>query len=131
MDLPTQIEQRLARLGVHPDDVVERFVRGAGPGGQKINKTSSTVTLVHAASGVEVRCQAGRSQAANRLRAWELFCEKLEAVRAAQRAAVVAEREKAKRRKRTRSPAQKARVLADKKHRSGIKSRRSRVDKSE
>lgn len=127
MDLPTQIELRLARLGVHPDEVVERFVRGSGPGGQKINKTSSTVTLVHAGSGLEVRCQSGRSQAANRARAWALFCEKLEARRQALRAAAKAERERERRRKRTRSPAQKARVLADKKHRAALKSQRGKV----
>ena len=47
MALPTQIEARLAALGVRAEEVEERFVRGAGPGGQKINKTSSTVWLRH------------------------------------------------------------------------------------
>lgn len=131
MDLPTQIELRLAKLGVHPGDVIERFVRGSGPGGQKINKTASTVSLHHAASGIEVRCQAGRSQAANREQAWELFCRKLEERRREARAAAKAEKERDKRRRRTRSPAQKARVLAEKRHRSGIKSNRGRVSRGE
>ena len=52
--------QRLQTLGVRPADVEERFVRGTGPGGQKINKTSSTVWLRHGPTGVEVRCQRER-----------------------------------------------------------------------
>ena len=66
MALPIQIDERLAALAVARADIEERFVRGAGPGGQKINKTSSTVWLRHRITGVEVRCQRERSQAANR-----------------------------------------------------------------
>ena len=36
MALPTQIVERLAALNVRLDEVEERFVRGSGPGGQKI-----------------------------------------------------------------------------------------------
>src|SRR4051812_40441657 len=79
MALPLQIDERLAALGVARADVDERFVRGAGPGGQKINKTSSTVWLRHRATGIEVRCQRERSQAANRDLAWAELCNKLEA----------------------------------------------------
>ena len=79
MTLPTEIEERLARLRVNAADVEERFVRGSGPGGQKINKTSSTVWLRHGPTGVEVRCQAERSQSANRETAWRELCDKLEA----------------------------------------------------
>ena len=38
MDDP--IAARLAALGHRRADVAERFVRGTGPGGQKINRTS-------------------------------------------------------------------------------------------
>jgi len=78
VDLPTQIQERLDALGVLAADVEERFVRGSGPGGQKINKTSSTVCVKHRPTGVEVRCQRERSQAANRETAWTALCEKLE-----------------------------------------------------
>ncbi|HEY9247685.1 MAG TPA: peptide chain release factor-like protein, partial [Rariglobus sp.] len=78
MDLPTQIQERLDALGVLAADVEERFVRGSGPGGQKINKTSSTVCVKHRPTGVEVRCQRERSQAANRETAWLELCAKLE-----------------------------------------------------
>ena len=35
------LRERFARLRVTPDEIEERFVRGSGAGGQKINKTSS------------------------------------------------------------------------------------------
>ena len=103
MALPTQIEERLKVLGVRSADVEEKFVRGAGPGGQKINKTSSTVWLRHGPTGVEVRCQRERSQAANREVAWAELCAKLEARVRAAKAAVVDAREAERRRTRPKS----------------------------
>ena len=131
MDLPTQIEERLAALGVTAEDVDERFVRGAGAGGQKINKTSSTVVLRHGRSGVEVRRQTERSQTANRRLAWLALCEKLERRRNDARAAVLAEREKEKRRKRPKSAGQKRRQVESKRKRSVVKQRRGRVGDGE
>ncbi len=128
MPLPLQIARRFALLGLRPEDVEERFVRGSGPGGQKINKTSSTVTLRHGPSGLEVRCQDGRSQAANRERAWVLLCEKLEAARAAERRERTQATETARRRTRQKSRAQKARMIEAKKHRAKAKARRGRVE---
>ena len=60
MQIPTQIEERFHALGLNVQEVEERFVRGTGPGGQKINKTSSTVWLRNGPSRIEVKCQAGR-----------------------------------------------------------------------
>jgi peptide chain release factor len=127
MDLPPQIQSRLDAAGILPSDIDERFVRGSGPGGQKINKTSSTVVLRHRPTGLEVRVQRERSQAANRELAWSELCDKIEA---ASRTAVAAQRqarEKLRRQKRTKSRAQKARMVAQKRHRSGLKSKRGRV----
>ena len=126
MPLPTQIEQRLQRLGSRGEDVDERFIRGTGPGGQKINKTSSTVWLRHRPTGIEVRCQAGRSQAANREQAWTELCSRLEAKGRAERQEGVQEREVERRRTRQKSRAQKGRMIQAKKHRTAIKSRRGR-----
>ncbi|MFZ9682087.1 MAG: peptide chain release factor family protein [Cephaloticoccus sp.] len=109
------------------EDVDERFIRGAGPGGQKINKTASTVWLRHGPSGVEVRCQAGRSQTANREQAWAELCAKLEARRAEAKAEVRHDREVERRRTRQRSRAQRARMVDAKKHRSRTKASRGRV----
>lgn len=124
MDLPTQIIERLDALGVLASDVTETFTRGTGAGGQKINKTSSTVVLRHGPTGTEVRCQEERSQAVNRERAWERFCEKLEArVREAE-AERKAEVAKARRMNRKRSARQKAILVEGKRRRAEVKAGR-------
>lgn len=127
MQFPTQIDRRMITLGLRVEDVDERFVKGTGAGGQKINKTSSTVWLRHRPSGVEVRCQAGRSQAANREQAWGELCDKLEAIRRDAKLAVKQEKETERRRTRQKSPRQKARMVDAKKHRSRHKAHRGRV----
>ncbi len=126
MALPPQIHRRLTALGVRPGEVDERFIRGSGPGGQKINKTSSTVVLRHGPTGIEVRCQAERSQAANRETAWAALCARLEAARQADRLARQGAREAQRRRTRQKSPGQKARMIEAKKHRAKIKAKRGR-----
>ena len=127
MALPPQIESRLAALGVQASDVDERFVRGAGPGGQKINKTSSTVWLRHRPTGVQVRCQRERSQAVNREVAWAELCGKLEERRRLAEQALQDARETERRRTRQKSRAQKARMVETKKLRARNKARRGRV----
>jgi protein subunit release factor B len=126
MALPIQIDERLAALGISVTDVEERFVRGAGPGGQKINKTSSTVWLRHRPTGIEVRCQRERSQAANRELAWTELCDKLAARARAAREAAQQSREADRRRTRQKSHGQKVRMIQSKKHRARIKARRGR-----
>ena len=125
------LQARLAALGIRTGEVEERFVRGAGPGGQKINKTSSTVWLRHRPTGIDVRCQRERSQSANRELAWAELCVKLEA-RA--RAVILAGRqlrEVERRRTRQKSHGQKVAMIVEKKHRARHKSRRGRVDADE
>ena len=60
------LKRRMAELAVTEADLAEDFVRGSGPGGQKINKTSVAVMLRHRPSRLTVRCQESRSQAMNR-----------------------------------------------------------------
>jgi protein subunit release factor B len=126
MALPPQIGERLLQLGVRREDVDERFVRGTGHGGQKINKTSSTVWLRHRPTGVEVRCQAERSQTANREIAWTELCAKLAARTREQTQAVIQAREEQRRRTRQKSRGQKVRMIESKKHRASIKAHRGR-----
>ena len=124
VDLPTQIQERLDALGILAVDVEERFVRGSGPGGQKINKTSSTVCVKHRPTGVEVRCQRERSQAANRETAWTALCEKLEErLRAAEKQRQQAAA-KVRRSNRKRSTRQKAISVAGKRRRAEVKAGR-------
>ncbi len=42
------------------------FRKGAGNGGQKINKTSSAVRIFHGETGIMVSCMESRSQSVNR-----------------------------------------------------------------
>jgi peptide chain release factor len=127
MELPSQIQDKLDALGVRPADVTERFVRGSGPGGQKTNKTSSTVHLRHEPTGVEVRVQRERSQAANRELAWAELCGKLlDRLRAAERERQQAAA-KAKRQARTKSRRQKAIQVAGKRRDATVKALRGKV----
>lgn len=60
------------------DDLTETFVRGSGPGGQKINKTSNRVILVHEPTKLRVECQDTRSLQNNRKIARKRLIEKLD-----------------------------------------------------
>ena len=127
MALPIQIEERLAVLGWSVAEVEEAFVRGAGPGGQKINKTSSTVWLRHLPTGVEVRCQRERSQAANRELAWLTLCDRLEERARDFRRAAVDAAEAERRRTRQKSRGQKRRMVEGKRRDAQRKAGRGRV----
>ena len=131
MSLPIQIAEKLASLGIHPGDVEERFVRGTGPGGQKINKTSSTVWLRHRPSCLEVRCQRERSQSANRELAWSELTAKLAERSRAAAAAALHLREAARRRVRQKHRGQKVQMIVAKHHRAKHKAARGRVDWSD
>lgn len=72
------LSRRMTALGIKETDLEEKFILGSGPGGQKINKTASTVYLKHVPSGIEIKCQRERSQELNRYRARIELCERLE-----------------------------------------------------
>jgi protein subunit release factor B len=118
--------EEMGRLGIHRDDLEELFVRGSGAGGQKINKTSSTVVLRHIPTGLEVRCQQERSLSQNRVLARAELCEKLRARLAARKQASAAalSKKRAQTRKRTRS--EKAAMIKSKRHRGETKSMRQK-----
>ena len=119
-------ETRLMALGTKAAEVDERFVIGSGRGGQKLQKTSSSVWLRHRPTGIEVRCQQERSQSVNRLLAWAELCTKLEERRRSELAKRKDDRELSRRRNRQKSRGQKIRMIESKKHRAGIKARRGR-----
>ncbi len=72
------LESRMERLNIREEDLIEKFVLGSGPGGQKINKTSSTVYIKHLPTGIEIKCSKERSQDLNRFLARRELCEQLE-----------------------------------------------------
>ncbi|MFP6873273.1 MAG: peptide chain release factor-like protein [Verrucomicrobiales bacterium] len=120
--LPEDLLLRMHRLKVIEGDLIERFIRGSGPGGQKINKTSSCVQLRHVPSGIEIKCQHSRSLAANRVKARSLVCDILEEREIKRRAQLRAEAEKLRRQKRQPSRRQKKINVANKR-RHGTKKR--------
>ncbi len=115
------------KLGLREEELEEHFTRGTGAGGQKINKTSSTVQLRHQPSGIEVRCQRERSQAANRYWARVELCDRVEEQRNVERLARQQVQEKNRRQKRKRPRGLKERILQTKHRRSDTKKNRSRV----
>ena len=119
------LRARFVSLRVHSGEVEERFVRGTGAGGQKINKTSSTVWLQHRPSGVEVRCQRERSQAMNRLLAWTELAEKLEWRKQEAKNQAQSARELVRRQNLKKTRGQKIKMIQAKKHRAKIKQKRS------
>lgn len=113
-DKLTELDQRLSALGVRVSDIEETFVRSGGAGGQKVNKSSSCVMLLHRPTGLRVKCQTTRHQAMNRFLARRLLLDKIERI---QKSGVEAERariEKARRQQRKRSRRATERILADK-----------------
>ena len=109
-----QFEQRMKALAVRECDLEESFVRSGGAGGQKVNKSSSCVMLLHRPTGLRVKCQTSRHQALNRFLARRLLLDKIERMQKGFVSAERAEIEKVRRQKRKRSVRAKQRLLADK-----------------
>ncbi|KAL5490414.1 hypothetical protein ACEPAI_5247 [Sanghuangporus weigelae] len=76
--------KRLSQERVKPElkeeDLEESFVRGSGPGGQSINKTSNNVQLLHKPTGIRVTCQETRSLQANRTIARKKLLDRLDRI---------------------------------------------------
>ena len=122
------LREKMRRFGVKETDLVERFIRSSGRGGQKINKTSACVYLKHVPTGIEVKCGRERSRALNRFLARKTLVGKIE-TRVLGKASEERQRiEKIRRQKRKRSKRAKEKMLADKKKRSEKKTLRKPVD---
>ena len=114
LDKLAQLQQRMSALGVNEAEIEETFVRSGGAGGQKVNKSSSCVMLLHRPSGLRVKSQTTRHQAMNRFLARRLLLDKIERMRKGYVEAERAHIEKVRRQKRKRSARAKQRMLADK-----------------
>jgi len=95
------------RPKLDPSTTYKAYLKGSGPGGQKINKTSSAVQLTHLPTGIVVKSQATRSRTQNESIARRLLAEKVEVLE-----------------KGPESRVEKKRELESRKRRSGEKKRR-------
>jgi protein subunit release factor B len=123
----TALQERMDRLGVSESDFRETFIRSSGPGGQKVNKTSSCVQLLHVPTGLAVKCQQERSQALNRFLARRLLLDRIERMQTGVVSAEKQRIEKLKRQKRRRSRRAQEKILEQKHIQSEKKSLRTKV----
>ena len=131
MDFPVELTsdtlEKAAQLRVDGADIEEQFVRGSGAGGQKINKTNSSVWLKHLPTGIQVKCQDFREREANRKRAYRLLILKIEAEILGKRSVIAKAMFKLRKQKKRRSRRAKEKMMDAKKRRGELKSTRKKV----
>lgn len=60
------------------EDLEEKFVRGSGPGGQSVNKTSNACVIRHLPTGIIVKCHMHRLVTKNQKEARQILVSKLD-----------------------------------------------------
>ncbi|KAJ6134147.1 peptide chain release factor-like protein [Penicillium sp. IBT 18751x] len=88
-----------ARLKLNDADLTVSYLKGTGPGGQKINKTNSAVQITHGPSGIVIKCQATRSRSQNEKIARSLLADRVEAREKGDKSRVALKAEAAKKKK--------------------------------
>ena len=106
-----KLQTRMDKLKISEADLSEKFIRASGSGGQKVNKTSSCVHLIHKPSGLETKCKQSRLQGSNRYFARRDLCDKLEEKVLGIKSKKRQEAEKIRRQKRRRSRRAKNKML--------------------
>ncbi len=128
IDKEKALAEKMSRLGVRPEDLVESFIRAQGPGGQNVNKVSTCVYLKHLPTGIEVKCQKERSQALNRYIARTLLLQKIETFILGKMSSERQRIEKIRRQKRRRSRRAKVKMLEAKRKQAEKKQLRGPVN---
>ncbi|MBI5632412.1 MAG: peptide chain release factor-like protein [Nitrospirae bacterium] len=125
------LKELMEGLHIREEDIEESFIRSSGKGGQHVNKTSTCVYLKHLPTGIDVKCQEGRSQALNRYRARLLLIKKIDELIRGKESAEQQRIEKLRRQKRKRSKRAKEKMLTEKRIVSKKKVLRSPVRSNE
>jgi len=119
------LSKRMESLGIFEKDIVEKFIRSSGRGGQRVNKVSTCVYLKHTPTKIEVKCQKERSQALNRFLARRILTDKIEKEIRGKESEELQRIEKIRRQKRKRSKRAKLKILEEKRKQSLKKKERS------
>jgi protein subunit release factor B len=119
------LQEKMESLGIHEKDIVEKFIRSSGKGGQKVNKAATCVYLKHIPTDIEVKCQQERYQAINRFLARKILVDKVEAKIRGEESEERKRIEKIRRQKRKRSKRAKMKMLEEKKKQGQKKKDRS------
>lgn len=119
------LRRRMDSLGIFEKDIVEKFIRSSGKGGQKVNKTSTCVYLKHLPTEIEVKCQRERFQSINRFLARRILTDKIERMIRGRESKEQQRIEKIRRQKRKRSKRAKLKMLEEKRKHSQKKKERS------
>ena len=85
-----EIEDESEDFEIKPEDYEMQVYRSSGAGGQKVNKTSSAVRLIHK-SGIVVSCQTERSQFQNKETCLKMLRSKLVEIREREHLANIAD----------------------------------------
>ena len=85
-----EIEDESEDFEIRPEDYEMQVYRSSGAGGQKVNKTSSAVRLIHK-SGIVVSCQTERSQFQNKETCLKMLRSKLVEIREREHLANIAD----------------------------------------
>ena len=125
-----ELLKRMEDLGIKESDILEKFIRSRGHGGQNVNKTSTCVYLKHVPTGIEIKMQKERSQAVNRFLARRLLVDKIEQMLLGEKSRIQKEIEKIRRQKRKRSKRAKEKMLRDKRYTAIKKALRSNLDET-
>lgn len=109
------LKHRMESLGIFEKDIIEKFIRSSGKGGQNLNKSSTCVYLKHIPTGIEVKCMQERSQSINRFLARRILADKIEEIIKGRESKRKKDFEKIRRQKQKRSKRAKEKILRDKK----------------
>ena len=90
IEVVPDIEDDSEDFEIKPEDYEMQVYRSSGAGGQKVNKTSSAVRLIHK-SGIVVSCQTERSQFQNKETCLRMLRSKLVEIREREHLATIAD----------------------------------------
>jgi len=126
--IPDKHLQKAEKLKINVEQIKESFIHGNGSGGQKINKTANCVRLNYLPLDIEIKCQKHRERSKNKLSAYKLLIDKVEAKilgKKSERAQKIFKLQKQKKRRNRKA---KEKILKEKHHRSEMKKTRKKIE---